>query len=164
MSNYSDVVESAVRDAVIANMPPECKCDRTVVRRRGIRGGSVQYVRQCLDCGEAVGSPVRQDGNDVPAFDESLRQAIRVNRAATIERIKEIERTTWWGHYQEYMASDDWQAVRQKALKRDGMQCQGCLDAPATDVHHRTYEHFGNEFVFELISLCRPCHERMHEK
>ena len=33
---------------------------------------------------------------------------------------------------------------------------------PATQAHHLTYEHMGDEFLWELKAVCRPCHERWH--
>ena len=31
----------------------------------------------------------------------------------------------------------------------------------ASDVHHLTYAHWRNEPLFDLISVCRPCHEQI---
>ncbi len=64
--------------------------------------------------------------------------------------------------YQEYLKSPEWQALRLKVLQRDGFRCQGCLAQPAAEVHHTTYRHARSEFCFELVSLCRDCHRRLH--
>lgn len=67
------------------------------------------------------------------------------------------------GWYAEYLRSDRWQSLRRKVLVRAGGRCEGCLDAPATEVHHRTYEHVCKEFCFELVALCDACHRRVHQ-
>jgi hypothetical protein len=35
---------------------------------------------------------------------------------------------------------------------------------PAREVHHRTYQHVGEEFLYELLALCHGCHDRGHAK
>ena len=64
--------------------------------------------------------------------------------------------------YQEYLKSPEWQARRLKVLQRDRHLCQGCLERPASEVHHITYRNLRREFCFELISLCTGCHRRLH--
>ena len=159
--NFQNFVDQAAREAAFTARPADCTCSRTEVRMRAIRGGSRQYVRQCLDCGESVGNPVRQEG-DAVAFDESLRDCARVSRQSAIEAAKKSESEFWWREYHRYMKSDAWFSLRGKVLARDGGICQGCLTAGAVEVHHKTYDHFGSEFAFELMSLCKLCHERMH--
>lgn len=64
--------------------------------------------------------------------------------------------------YTSYIQSSEWKQRREVILKRDNYLCQGCLRNPAAQVHHTTYDHLGQEFAFELISLCEPCHKRYH--
>jgi 5-methylcytosine-specific restriction endonuclease McrA len=45
--------------------------------------------------------------------------------------------------------------------RADGL-CEGCRSAEAVHVHHLTYKHCGNEFLWELVAICRECHERVH--
>jgi 5-methylcytosine-specific restriction endonuclease McrA len=49
-------------------------------------------------------------------------------------------------------------------LERDGYLCQGCHDRTATIAHLFTYAHVGREFLFDLVALCRDCHERFHRQ
>ena len=56
------------------------------------------------------------------------------------------------------MNCSTWKIKRLKALKRDNYLCQSCLVNPATDIHHKTYIHFSNEPLFDLVSVCGPCH------
>lgn len=140
----------------------DCSCTRTEIRCRTIRGGALQHIRQCLDCGFPVGSPLKQCGV-VPAFDENLQDLVIEKREADrlAQRLK--QKADWDIEYAAYLASPEWAAMRGRVLKRDDGLCQGCLDSPAEVVHHLTYAHVGCEFAFELVSLCGPCHTRCHE-
>jgi hypothetical protein len=61
--------------------------------------------------------------------------------------------------YEEYIASQEWKQKRQVVLERDKFTCQTCLSQNNPEVHHKTYENFGNEFLEDLITLCTGCHE-----
>jgi 5-methylcytosine-specific restriction endonuclease McrA len=161
MKDFKDFVEAVARRAGFDAVPEECQHQNTELRARTIRGGSRQYVRQCLFCGEPVGNPQKQSGEVAP-FDEELRSTYAERRRKAMASAQQEKRTEWWGNYREYMASQEWSSLRAKVLERDGHLCRGCLTVQATDVHHTTYAHFGAEFAFELLSLCRPCHERFH--
>lgn len=64
--------------------------------------------------------------------------------------------------YDEYIRSTEWARLRKLVLERDQFLCQGCLMEKATQVHHLTYAHLGCELLYELVSLCRDCHELAH--
>ena len=68
-----------------------------------------------------------------------------------------------WSHA-DYIASPAWQEKRKMVLERDGYCCVRCGSAKNLDVHHLTYEHFGNEPMEDLITLCRKCHGTVHKK
>jgi len=76
----------------------------------------------------------------------------------------ELEAVTREAERQAYMASGDWDHRRRDALRRAGYRCQLCNADKPLDVHHRTYERFGNELPGDLIALCRECHDRFHAK
>lgn len=42
----------------------------------------------------------------------------------------------WQTQYEAYRKTPEWQARRQLVLKRAQGICEGCLSAPATEVHH----------------------------
>lgn len=65
-------------------------------------------------------------------------------------------------YYDAYIKSERWANKRAMVLKRCSQTCEGCGVRPATQVHHLTYEHLGDELLFELVGLCRDCHERVH--
>jgi len=78
------------------------------------------------------------------------------------ERKKQQEKEAWFKEHNEYLKSDIWKAKRIKRIKHDKYICQGCLEAEAVQVHHLSYNHWQNEFMFELISVCEDCHEKIH--
>lgn len=65
-----------------------------------------------------------------------------------------------WYHL--YLLSADWEAKRQKVFARSNFTCEGCGEAPATQVHHLNYDRVGAELLFDLVAICRECHGRAH--
>lgn len=69
--------------------------------------------------------------------------------------------------YAEYLKTDHWHFTRQAALSRAHNRCQVCntpSSEVALEVHHRTYEHRGQERPEDLIVLCDGCHSLFHER
>lgn len=64
--------------------------------------------------------------------------------------------------YEKYLKSPEWKAKRKLVLERDKYKCLSCLSAEATEVHHITYRHLGNEPLFELVSICRRYHQEIY--
>ncbi len=64
--------------------------------------------------------------------------------------------------YKEYLDSEDWKKLKSKIIKRDGGVCQGCFESRPLDVHHLTYDRIGEELGTDLVSLCRYCHDKIH--
>jgi len=132
---------------------------------------------QCTICGEAVGGAIKKTSITpeqlvaLPLWDEGLRETYRQMAADHYRDERAGQRDEWdqqsparKAEYAAYLQSDHWKDIRQRALVRDRFLCQGCLRDKATEVHHLTYAHRGDELLFELISLCDPCHERAHSK
>ncbi len=63
-----------------------------------------------------------------------------------------------------YLASSQWKTIRTKVLTRDHYQCQLCNYTESLEVHHITYERFTNEDISDLVTLCRDCHQSIHDK
>ena len=57
-----------------------------------------------------------------------------------------------------------WKKKRGKVLERASGICEGCLEKPATQVHHLSYEHVGDEYLFELVAVCDACHDNLHSQ
>lgn len=66
---------------------------------------------------------------------------------------------------QDYLQSSAWQSRRKAVLKRDSYTCQKCgiIDVPL-EVHHLHYANFTEEPLEDLVSLCRTCHQSIHDK
>lgn len=65
--------------------------------------------------------------------------------------------------------SAKWKRNRSRALRRDQYRCQYCdrHDSPHADlhVHHiHTVEHGGGHGLDNLITLCSPCHNKLHAR
>lgn len=76
------------------------------------------------------------------------------------ERLKALRQLT----YKEYLQTIEWRVRRGLALKRAGYCCEQpkCGRRTQLQVHHRTYDHIGEELAEELSVVCEPCHDRYH--
>jgi ribosomal protein S14 len=130
-------------------------------------------VRQCTRCGSNLGAVRKADvppGTRPPAFDPSIQarwlDAIRARaselraRAAETREQERAEFSSWYRD--EYLHSPEWHRKRDKVLARADGRCEGCGERRATQVHHLTYTHVGREFLFQLVAVCRDCHEQIH--
>lgn len=138
------------------------------------RGGSTRIQEICFKCGKSIGQPVKRTSlKDLPPkleFDlDKLRTTYEQERQkeyedllqAAVEQQVEINSKTS-RRYRDYLQSDAWRAKRKKVLKRANHTCEGCLEAKAVEVHHLTYENFGDELLFQLVALCKTCHEKCY--
>jgi 5-methylcytosine-specific restriction endonuclease McrA len=83
------------------------------------------------------------------------------------ERRKEAEaqRTEedrkWWAWFSAYLQSTAWAKRRALVLQRAAYLCEACGERRASQAHHLTYAHVGNEPLFDLRAICFPCHEKL---
>ena len=63
-----------------------------------------------------------------------------------------------------YLRSPEYRAKRIIVLKRDNYTCRGCGTTEQLEVHHTTYKRLGNEKLTDLVTVCRNCHQRIHDK
>ena len=66
--------------------------------------------------------------------------------------------------YDEYLQTEHWQSVRKNALKRARYKCQACNSSGELHVHHKTYDHLGQEWPSDLLVVCADCHAKIHNK
>jgi 5-methylcytosine-specific restriction endonuclease McrA len=65
---------------------------------------------------------------------------------------------------QDYLKSPAWQTRRKAILKRDNYTCQKCnTNQVPLEVHHLHYRNFTEEPLSDLVSLCRSCHQSIHD-
>lgn len=126
---------------------------------------------QCPDCGCLFGSsaPHHMARRDTPEIDLAkllfhIEQrdrfyALRRERLATEA---EQRREQWRQEHSEYLRGEEWRFKRSLVMKRANWICEGCGFNRATQVHHLTYDHHGNEFLWELAAVCDDCHNRVH--
>lgn len=66
--------------------------------------------------------------------------------------------------YRVWLATTQWQNQRNRALERDDYRCQNCGSEERLVVHHRTYDHFEDEWPEDLVVLCWSCHDWEHQR
>jgi len=68
-------------------------------------------------------------------------------------------------NYNDYISSPAWKKKRGQRILIDNKTCQMCgATNVLLNVHHITYDSLGNEDMKDLITLCVPCHARVHEE
>lgn len=67
--------------------------------------------------------------------------------------------------YHQHLKSPYWKEVAEFVKKRDGYRCKLCNSPKLLQVHHRCYDHVGNEMEHteDLVTLCGGCHHMFHE-
>lgn len=149
----------------------ECSHENKRIAIRTYKNGGTGAFEQCLDCGETIGGAIKQD--TIPESEKPLPDLIPIasgehNQYEIIDALETLRK-----HYMSeegkrkhdtYLKSDKWKRLRAKILERDRFLCQGCLTERATEVHHYSYDNLGDEFAWQLVSICRKCHERYHQQ
>lgn len=66
--------------------------------------------------------------------------------------------------YSDFLRTPYWRCVAEKARSRDGGRCRVCDSDEKLNVHHRKYDHRGQEHLFlgDLTTLCQKCHKQHH--
>jgi hypothetical protein len=112
--------------------------------------------RADLDKCETTGESICEDCQDRRRQDNVSYEHYLASQRREIERLRSLP-------YSEYLKTEHWQEVRKAALKRARYRCQICNAADATlNVHHRTYEHRGEEYAADVVVLCENCHAVFH--
>jgi 5-methylcytosine-specific restriction endonuclease McrA len=155
-----------------------CDHERTEYRTYTKTNGVGVVVVQCLRCGakprevgknsSEVTAAVAARGTLAPYDDlirlnwEAGRERLWRQRQVAVEAEKQQRDADWWARYHAHLNSPKWSDLRRLVLKRANYQCEGCGISIASEAHHETYEHLGDEFLFELRALCTACHLRLH--
>lgn len=165
----------------LSELSEDFKCTHLAseVRRRTLSNDSIQYVHQCLRCGHAVGHAISkkqiqveyENIESIIKFDEKIYLNWK-NEYQTKKRMilgsdhleNQKALSNFWEWYSDYLDSPEWKEKRRKVLLRENYICEGCGDEKAIEIHHISYKHKGNEFLFELVALCQHCHETVHRE
>ena len=57
-----------------------------------------------------------------------------------------------------------WHLLRAVICSLRGYKCEACDSTCNLNLHHKTYENFGNESIDELELLCASCHRKRHNE
>jgi hypothetical protein len=141
-------------------------------RRRPTAGGGMQIKQQCLTCGGVFGNARKQHPSDIdlPLVDQHLHERYEFDLKQRYEDMlqkhalkQHTKSSSFFKSYSTYLSGPEWGLKRKLVLERAGGLCEGCRTNGATEVHHLSYAHVGKEFLFELVAVCRECHDRLHE-
>ena len=64
--------------------------------------------------------------------------------------------------YKRYLKSTRWRKLWAYVMKRDGNKCRFC-GRKAHHVHHLTYARIFHEEPYDLVAVCKGCHELLHK-
>lgn len=125
------------------------------------RGGrTIQFWHVCFECHEIIEGPIRK--SRVPNRDMIPLWSFKTWCDWRGVDQSEAKRTQQWrANYKDYLRSHEWAAKRRERFDMDNGICCEC-GAPADHVHHVTYERLGDERMQDLLSVCRPCHSKIH--
>jgi 5-methylcytosine-specific restriction endonuclease McrA len=141
------------------------------LRRHVIASGVIHYKFECQVCGRRGSAIPKNDPirtgltSDPPYTDPDLQARYWKEVEEANARARQERQEDWWEQYNQYLESPEWRSKRDLVLARDNNRCQARMDGctrVADHVHHLTYNHLFNEPLFELVAVCRSCHNRLH--
>ena len=67
--------------------------------------------------------------------------------------------------YEDFLKTPYWKAIAKYVKGRDYNRCVKCGNKKGLHVHHKTYQHHGDELhhLDDLTCVCRQCHREIHE-
>lgn len=154
----------------------DCRHANQALRFKTNAASVRMYVYQCTDCGRKVGSWVKKseiDESTATPFDEQAWDAamrrdseewtnrFQENRADAQLRMR-FKQAQWRAKYESHLRSEKWRDICRRVAERDKGLCQGCRQRSGVHVHHLTYDRMGDEMLFDLVLVCRECHEKIH--
>ena len=130
---------------------------------------------QCLTCGSAhSGGALSRDAHPYwdtyPEWDTAIAERWQNDAQAGLRaRQREVQesirrkRELVSQDYSEWLAnSPEWADLRKAVIQRAGFTCEACLEQPARQVHHLTYNYGRLPPAWELRAVCKACHSRLH--
>ena len=130
--------------------------------------GNYLLRKQCFNCGDVISNGMKhslvKNVNNLPDINDDRKDIIWDFRKYVQNQLKRWLDEEIYSRYTEYLNSDIWKLKRTKVLERDNNICQACLTNKANEVHHLTYENLYDEPLFQLISVCSRCHEKIESK
>lgn len=153
-----------------------CKHSRFELTKWRTSNNVIVFKNQCLDCGRIANQKgaKKYSQGDEWWFNKNAEEFSKDILSRTHSKIYDLVNSKISAYdlkikeqkdldYKKYLLTPEWRAKRERVLIRDNYLCQGCLSNRANEVHHTTYANFGDELFFQLISLCKECHEKVHK-
>lgn len=126
------------------------------------RTGRKSYYNECQICGHCTALEWHKTEHDErPPYRNVLAEREREHKQQYNAYLL-WQSQQWEQARQEHMCSETWKEKRKHVIKRCNNVCEGCGIAPVDDIHHVEYTELGDEFLFQLMGLCRECHSRWH--
>jgi len=72
-----------------------------------------------------------------------------------------LSRALGYANYEAYLVSDHWLTFSNKVRMKF---CYVCDGEHILQVHHLTYERLGKELPTDVITVCKGCHNQIHER
>ena len=147
----------------------QCNHENTKIVNVKYKDGTIHTKQYCMNCGVSRGQSPKRDENlevvDVTRIRDDFEDRREQARFDCGKRHDDNNRkfsAEFRKKYAIYLTTEEWKEKRQKVFERDNYLCQGCLTEKATQVHHTTYNNIFHELLFELVSICRNCHQSAH--
>lgn len=150
-----------------------CKCEFTFWARKKCRNGVMNYGHWCMDCGRwerksKAEVPPEISLDALPLWNSKKqekywaeRHEFHARRQEEIQEQNRLAQEERESAYAEYLKTERWQIKRAAVLKRDPI-CKACGVRKSQQAHHLTYDRIGDEPLFDLIGVCIPCHQKIH--
>ena len=99
----------------------------------------------------------------VRARDEEIVKTLsKISNDEALEKFKPESRK----RYENHLSSDQFAQLKRDRLIIDNFKCQMCsitVDLSTSHCHHITYIRLGKESLSDVSTLCKECHEKLHD-
>ena len=99
----------------------------------------------------------------VRARDEEIVKTLsKISNDEALEKFKPESRK----RYEKHLSSDQFAQLKRDRLIIDNFKCQICsatVDLSTSHCHHITYIRLGKESLSDVSTLCKECHEKLHD-
>lgn len=135
--------------------PAQTRCGKRVA---DLGGGPTEAETTCRTCQTSA------EAERARAERHRHWETANAQRQAEAKAAQEAVSAEWWAKYNAYLRTEKWRSKADAVLRRANRMCEACGVSTATQVHHTTYDHVGDEPLWELRAVCRPCHERITKR
>ncbi len=145
-----------------------CEHQHRELRFRLTADNRPAYYRQCTNCGHAGQAVSARDakreaaGKPIPDFDYEIEEKRRKGKSDEYSSVSLELKQEFRLMHEDYLCSNQWQQKRIQVLERAKGKCEVCELNDATDIHHNTYDRFGEEPLEDLEAVCDFCHKVLH--